>query len=105
MSMLQQWATGDNSQSSAAEYTYELPNTEPTGTAYVNWKAKNYATTRQRNLGAGDTNSSGTSDGNKADGTSVVDDITNKWYNLCKMLKLRKILKRESKYNPTNMAA
>lgn len=95
MSMLQQWATGTNVQTTTGEYDYELPNTEPSGTAYVNWKAANYTTSATRNLGGS----------SKVDGTTVVDDTVNRWYNLVKMLKFRKILKRESKFNATNMSA
>lgn len=88
MSILQQWATGTNKQTTLGEYDNEIPNTEPTGAAYVNWKAQNYSTTAR--IKKGSTGST---------------DTVNKWYNLAKMAKLRKILKRESKFGQTAMAA
>lgn len=89
MSMLKQWACGDNAQTTIGTYDNELPNTEPTGAAYVKEKASQYSATKRQNLGGADTNDR---------------PNWNPW-NWAKMLKLRKILKREGKYNPTNMAA
>lgn len=120
MSMLQKFGTGTRKQGtkndgagesiiySGGEYSNEIPNTEPTDTRtgdtpWTSWKAKYYSTTRQRNLGAGSAEAKNGSQ--KADGTSVVDDTTNKWYNTLSMLKLKKILKRYTKYNDTNMSA
>lgn len=105
MSMLQKWATGDRTMTTKGEYDYELPNTEPTengaGTGaadltYTKWKAKYYSTSRERNLGA---------DTGKVDGTTVVADTTNKWYNILAMLKFKKILSRYSKRGTTAMSA
>lgn len=103
MSMLQQWATGTNAQTTDGEYDYELPNSEPTDTRttqkggqhydkpYTNWKAKNYTTSGRIHKGG----SSG----------KAVNEVCNNWYNVYAMLRFRKILKRYSKYNATNMAA
>lgn len=89
MSMLHQWATGTNKQTTEGTYDNAIPNTEPTGTAYEKEKASQYATTKRQNKGGADTN-----------------DATN-WnpWNLLKMWKYRKILKLEGKFNDTNMSA
>lgn len=89
MSMIKQWACGDNAQTTAGTYDNELPNTEPTGDAYVKEKASQYSATKRQNKGGTDTN----------------DGINWNPWNLFKQVKLRKILKREGKYGPTNMAA
>ena len=114
MSMLQKLGSGDRTQTTLAEYDYEIPNTEPTDTRtgqkggqhydkpYTNWKAKYYSTARERNLGAGSTASAGSQ---KSDGTSVVADTTNKWFNVLAMLRYRKILKRYAKRGNTALAA
>jgi len=86
------------------EYDYELPNTEPTedgaGTGaatlvYTKWKAKYNSAARERNLGGA----------TKVDGTTVIADTTNKWFNILAMLKYRKILARYSKRGTTAMSA
>ena len=84
MAMLKQWATGTNSM------TYLLPNSAPTDAAttpYAKWIADggNYSTTA-KHLGTTATRITGT-------------------YELGKMWKYRKILKRVGKFNHTNMSA
>jgi hypothetical protein len=115
--MLQQWACGTNAQATLGEYDNEIPNTEPTDTRtgqkggqhydkpYTNWKSKYYSTSRERNVGLGNGEGAPQSVSEKTDGTSVFADTTNKWYNLYAMVRFRKILKRYSKYNQTNMSA
>jgi hypothetical protein len=89
MTMLKGWACGDRAQGTLGTYTNELPNTEPTGASYVKEKASQYSATKRQNLGGTDSN-------NRAN--------WNPW-NFLKQWKLRKTLKREGKYNATNMAA
>ena len=91
MSMLHQWATGDNTQSTAGTYDNAIPNTEPTDDAYVHWKAAEYSAAARRNLGGS---------GGK-DNSGVT---TNPW-NWLKMYKYRKILKHNGKRGAANMAA
>ena len=49
MTFLKQWATHDNASTAGSKplvgvtATRLIPTTEPTDTAYVNWKAKNYS--------------------------------------------------------------
>jgi hypothetical protein len=71
MAMLHQVSTRDNT------IAQVLPNTEPTDTAYTNWKAKNYTPATA----------------NRA------------YYNFGQMWKYHKILKRNSKLGATAMAA
>lgn len=89
MTMLKQWADGDNTQATLGTYDNELPNTEPTGAAYVKEKASQYSATKRQNLGGADTNDR---------------PNWNPW-NVLKMLKKRKIFKREGKYGEANMEA
>lgn len=89
MTMLKQWACGDNAQSAPGIYTNELPNTEPTGDGYVKEKASQYSTTKRQNIGSVNSN-------DRAN--------WNPW-NTAKLIKQRKIFKREGVYGPANMAA
>ena len=86
MSFIKQCATRDTGGSEPFATGRLVPTTEPTGAAYVAWKAKNYSTTLR----------------NSANGT-----VTGyrSGYNFYQMLKYHKILKRESKTNATRMAA
>ncbi len=89
MSMLRQWATGDNTMATPGGYDNEVPVTEPTTDAYVAEKARQYTAAARRNLG-GAKNNTGVKWG---------------WYNIAKMFRLRKIAKRDGKYNKTNWEA
>lgn len=86
MAFLKQVATKDTGGAEPFATGRLIPATEPTGTAYVAWKAKNYSTTLR----------------NSANGT-----VTGyKWnYGFGQLIKYHKILKRESKTNATRMAA
>jgi hypothetical protein len=77
MAMLHQFATRDNSQTTFGTFDNIIPNTEPTDTAYVNWKAKNY-TPATDNRGV---------------------------YEFAKQWKYHKILRRNGKLGETNMEA
>lgn len=70
-----------------------IPNTEPTGTAYVAWKAKNYSNTLAAGTAA-----------HAIAGSATQTHYRCKW-NLHQMLRYQKILKREAKTNATRMAA
>lgn len=76
MGMLKQIMTGSNSSTL-------IPSVEPTNTAYVNWKAKNYSTTTRKRVSSASTQSN--------------TDYRKK-YNHGQMWKYRKILRRSGKF-------
>jgi len=91
MSFLKQVATLDNGTAFAKPWhgvtaTRLHPTTEPTGAAYVAWKAKNYSATLQ------------------ASAVATTQTGYRCKYNFGQMWKYFKILKRESKTNKTRMA-
>lgn len=85
MTFLKQWATMDNG--GGAVTTRLIPATEPTGAAYVAWKAKNYSAALQ--MSALNTTQTG----------------YRCKYNFGQMWRYHKILKAEGKTNATRMAA
>ena len=86
MAFLKQVATRDQGASVPFATSRLIPTTEPTDTAYVNWKAKNYSTTLR----------------NAANGTQT----GYRWnYGFGQMMKYHKILKRDSLTNAVRMAA
>lgn len=93
MPFLKQVATMDMGGAEPYASGRVIPVTEPTGTAYVAWKAKNYSTTLQ----AGNA-------GHALAGATTQTHYRCKW-NLHQMLRYRKILKQEGKTNATRMAA
>jgi hypothetical protein len=91
MSMLHQQATRDSTQTTIGEYDNDIPNTEPTVTAYTDWKAKAYSTSGRVNPGGS---------GNRA-----VNEVHTRRYEHGPMWRYHKILKREAKLGATAMAA
>jgi hypothetical protein len=109
MAMLHKWATGthtkDNTKNDSAgnaviqasgDFTYELPNSEPSeaagtvgaaSTPYTLEKAKQYTDAAEKNIG-GPT---------KTDGTTVIAAAKLGWYNIARMLKWRKVCKYRNK--------
>lgn len=93
MTFFKQWATRDNGGTAGSKPwhgvagTRLIPNTEPTGAAYVAWKAKNYSTTLQ----------------DSANATTQTGYRCKR--NQHQMWRYHKILKRESKTNASRMAA
>ena len=85
MSFLKQTATRDNGGGVAT--TRLIPATEPTGAAYVAWKAKNYSTTLQ------------------ASAIGTTQSGYRCKYGFGGMWKYHKILRREAKLGATAMAA
>lgn len=83
MAFLKQVATADQGANAPFATSRFIPNTEPTGAAYVAWKAKNYTTTLMPD----------SSTGYRCN------------YGFGAMMRYQKILKREGKRNATNMAA
>ena len=92
MPYLKQVATRDNGGTAGSKpwhgvgTTHLIPNTEPTGAAYVAWKAKNYSAALR----------------NSANGTETGYRCKR---NFLQMMRYYKILKREGKTNATRMAA
>lgn len=93
MPFLKQVATRDTGGAEPYASGRVIPVTEPTGAAYVAWKAKNYSTT----LAAGTTT-------HAIAGSATQTHYRCKW-NHGQMWKYHKILKREAKTNATRMAA
>lgn len=87
MSFLKQVTTRDQGANVPFATSRFVPNTEPTGAAYVAWKAKNYSTTLQQTTGHT------TQTGYRCK------------YGFGQMMKYHKILKREACTNATRMAA
>jgi hypothetical protein len=85
MTFLKQWATMDNG--GGVVTTRLIPATEPTGAAYVAWKAKNYTTTLQHSA------LNTTQTGYRCK------------YDFHQMWRYHKILQHEGKLNAVNMAA
>lgn len=85
MTFLKQWATMDNG--GGVTTTRLIPNTEPTGAAYVAWKAKNYSAALQ----------------DSAIGTTQTGYRCK--YDRYQMWRYHKILKAEGKLGATAMAA
>ena len=83
MSFLKQVATRDQGANVPFATSRYVPVTEPTGAAYVAWKAKEYSTALMPGSSSGYKNA----------------------YGFGQMMKYHKILRRESKLNATNMAA
>jgi hypothetical protein len=83
MSFLKQVATRDQGANVPFATSRFYPNTEPTGTAYVAWKAKEYSAALMPGSSAG----------------------YRHVYGFGQMMKYHKILKREAKTNATRMAA
>ena len=110
MAMLHKWATGsaakDNTKvngvsadiiQASGDFAYELPNSVPSeaagtvgaaSTPYTLEAAKQYTAAAEKNFGAA----------TKVDGTSVVATKKMGWYNIVRMWKWRKIMKRRSLY-------
>ena len=86
MTFLKQWATRDTGGSEPYATGRLVPNTEPTTTHYVNWKAKEYSTTTR-------VFPKGTRTGYK------------NGYGFGAMWKFHKSLRRSSKLGATAMAA
>jgi len=102
MAMLHKWATGSHTKDNqkitilqaSGDFAYELPNTEPSeaagtvaaaSTPYTLEKAKQYSATGRQNVGGA---------------TKTANQTTKKleWFNVVRMWKWRKIMKRRSLY-------